>query len=65
MKTSKQIEKDSIVVAFQLPVELYFRMKFDAEAIGYKDMSKYARDIFKNYFIEKGFVTSEEANDAE
>lgn len=60
MKTSKQIEKDSIIVAFQLPVELYFRMKFDAESAGYQDMSKYARDIFRNYFTEKGFTVTEE-----
>lgn len=60
MKTSKQIEKESLVVAFQLPIDLYFRMKFEAEKNGYTDMSKYARDIFKNHFIEEGFRVNDE-----
>lgn len=64
MKTSKQIERDSVVVAFQLPVEMYFRMKFEAEDNGYTDMSKYARDIFRNHFVEEGFKPKE-ADDVE
>lgn len=60
MKTSKQIEKESLVVAFQLPIDLYFRMKFEAEKEGYADMSKYARDIFRNHFIEEGFKVTDE-----
>ena len=61
MRTSKQIEQENIVTSFQLPVELYFRMKFDAEELGYKDMSKYLRErIVWKYFHDKAMATEVE-----
>lgn len=53
MKTSKQIEKENVVVAFSLPVEMYFKMKFNAEELGYKDMSKYIREVLLEGIFRK------------
>lgn len=62
MKTTKQMEKEQVVIAFQASPELYYRMKFDAEAHGFSDMSKYIRSLFDNYFLKKVFgITGEEA----
>lgn len=48
MRTTKQLEKENVVISVEVPVEAYFRMKFEAERLGYKDMSKYLRPILVN-----------------
>ena len=53
MKTSKQIDRETVQITAQVPIDLYFRMKFEAESFGYKDMAKYIRAHFINYFSEK------------
>lgn len=62
MKTSKQIENELVMCSFTAPAELYFKMKFEAEKLGYKDMAKYYRDHFKTHFIENGFAPAKEAD---
>lgn len=59
MKSTKQIEKETVVVSVGVPVELYYRMKFEAEKHGYNDMSKYLRGLLINHFCEAGFSTEE------
>ena len=61
MKTSKQIENELVMCSFTAPAELYFKMKFEAEKLGYKDMAKYYRDHFKTHFVENGFAPEKEA----
>ena len=61
MKTSKQIENELVMCSFTAPAELYFKMKFEAEKLGYKDMAKYYRDHFKTHFIENCFAPEKEA----
>ena len=61
MKTSKQIENELVMCSFTAPAELYFKMKFEAEKLGYKDMAKYYRDSFRSHFVESRFDLSEEA----
>jgi hypothetical protein len=63
MRNTKQLEKEKVVISVEIPVELYFRMKFEGERIGYRDMSKYHRDILLNHFSESRF--EEEADDVE
>ena len=61
MRTTKQLEKEKVVISVEIPVELYYRMKFEGETLGYVDMSKYARSILANHFTEAGFDNNEEA----
>lgn len=58
MKTSKQIDKETVQITAPVPIDIYFRMKFEAEDSGYTDMAKYIRAHFINYFTEKGFDTA-------
>ena len=44
MKTSKQIGKESVNITVVLPVESYFRLKFEAEDAGYTTFSDFIRD---------------------
>lgn len=46
MKNSKQIEKEKVVISVEVPIEVYFRLKFAAEENKYKDLSKYIRDHY-------------------
>ena len=58
MKTSKQIDKETVQITAPVPIDIYFRMKFEAEDSGYTDMAKYIRAHFINYFTETGFDTA-------
>lgn len=53
MKTSKQIDKEKVTVAATVDVDTYFKMKFAAERAGYKDMSNYIADKFRNLFLQE------------
>ena len=62
MKTTKQIDKENVQITAPVPIDVYFRMKFEAEDSGYSDMAKYIRAHFVNYFTEKGFFKEEGTN---
>lgn len=62
MKTTKQIDNMTVQITAPIPVDIYFRMKFEAEDSGYTDMAKYIRAHFINYFTEKGFENGKTSN---
>ena len=63
MKTSKQIDKEMVQITAPVPIDIYFRMKFEAEAYGYQDMAKYMRAHFTNYFAETNYGLGSILND--
>lgn len=57
MRTTKQLEKERVVISVEIPVELYYRMKFEGERLGFSKMSEYVRNILVNHFTSNDFNT--------